>query len=80
MLTDRAAISRSLFFLRFLLFLLYVSSCSLTCQVNANSIQSNQSKSELLLVFFSLSIYIYDKWDDNDKNEHIHSQIYLKNK
>ncbi len=58
MLTDRAAISRSLFFLRFLLFLLYVSSCSLTCQVNANSIQSNQSKSELPSHFFSLSIFM----------------------
>jgi len=53
MLTDRAAISRSLF----LIFFFYVSSCSLTCQVKANSIQSNQSKSEPFL-----PLCIYDKW------------------
>jgi len=45
------------FLVLFSFFFLYISSCSLTCQVNANSIQSNQSKSKL---FFLLSIY--DKW------------------
>ena len=81
MLTDRAAISRSLFLHFFLLALCLVLLAYLSSQRKLYSIKSVKKRAPFSFFFsLPLSHYVYDKWDDNDKNEHIHSQIYLKSK